>query len=75
MDLFGVFNRFAGESFILYGGDRKFFEEVSARVAVLAWFTENEDTTTVPPQISYDNFFREIYDANYIVVGNGYVGR
>lgn len=75
MDLQSVLDRFVGDNFILYGGDRDLIQQISQKVNVLAWFTTSADVQAIPPQLEYTRLYDTIYDAHYIVVGNGYVGR
>lgn len=75
MDLESILSRFAGENFVLYGGDATLLASVATKVNVIAWFTTRANAESTPPQQEYAKLLDEIYDANYLLVGTGNVGR
>lgn len=74
--LANVISRFSGSNFILYGGDEDHIATIREHGGnVIAWFTGRADLQSVPVKEWYGNLFNTIYNAIYLIVTNGNMGR
>lgn len=71
-----VINRFNGRNFILYGGTEEHIDMIREGGGnPIAWFTSRADITTTPPRQVYRNLYNTIYDAVYLIMTHGNMGR
>lgn len=80
MNLDTVLDRFKDSSFILYGGTDTILALLQSKGVVDLWYTDVEDSASVPIKRKYTDLFRRkgsditIYDSVYVVVGTGNMG-
>lgn len=71
-----VIQRFQGLNFILYGGDEDTISLIRDNGGIpIAWFTNKADIESKPVKQWYGNLFSNIYDAIYLIVTSGNMGR